>query len=93
MRREVRYIRTKIDAIYTAYYFNPEMDLVEAVTTINHNVKPLHDFLARSRGYKDWTEFRAVAAARQNNALAFERCSDPEYDDCFAMHQKPFELI
>lgn len=72
MRREVKYIRTKIDAIYTAYYFAPDMDLVEAVTTINQNIKPLRDFLARSRGYTDWLEFRAVATARQNKALAFD---------------------
>ena len=78
MRREVAYIRKKIDAIYTAYYFAPDMDLVEAVTTINQNVKLLRDFLARSRGYKDWTEFRAVACARQNRALAFDRVYDEE---------------
>ena len=78
MRREVEYIRKKIDAIYTAYYFNPDMDLVEAVTTINQNIKPLRDFLARSRGYKDWIEFRAVATARQNRALAFDRVYDEE---------------
>ncbi len=77
MRREVKYIRKKIDAIYTAYYFNPNMDLVEAVTTINQNIKPLRDYLARSRGYKDWTEFRTVACARHNRALAF----DSVYDD------------
>ena len=78
MRREVKYIRKKIDAIYTAYYFAPDMDLVEAVTTINQNIKPLRDFLARSRGYKDWTEFRAVATARQNRAVAFDRIYDEE---------------
>ena len=78
MRREVEYIRKKIDAIYTAYYFAPDMDLVEAVTTINQNVKPLRDFLARSRGYADWTEFRAVACARQNRALAFDRVYDED---------------
>lgn len=78
MRREVEYIRKKINAIYTAYYFAPDMDLVEAVTTINQNIKPLRDFLAISRGYKDWTEFRAVAAARQNKALAFDCVYDEE---------------
>ena len=78
MRREVAYIRKKINAIYTAYYFAPDMDLVEAVTTINQNVKPLRDFLARGRGYKDWTEFRAVATARQNRALAFDRVYDED---------------
>lgn len=72
MRREVAYIRKKIDAIYTAYYFAPDMDLVEAVTTINQNIKPLKDFLARSRGYTDWIEFMAVATARQNRAVAFD---------------------
>ena len=72
MRREVAYIRKNIDAIYTAYYFAPEMDLVEAVTTINQNIKPLKDFLARSRGYTDWIEFMAVATARQNRAVAFD---------------------
>lgn len=78
MRREVKYIHKKIDAIYTAYYFAPDMDLVEAVTNINQNIKPLRDFLARSRGYTDWTEFRAVAAARQNRALAFDKVYDEE---------------
>lgn len=78
MRREVKYIHKKIDAIYTAYYFNPDMDLVEAVTTINQNIKPLRDFLAKSRGYKDWTEFRVVACARQNKALAFDRVYDKD---------------
>ena len=78
MRSEVKYIRKKIDAIYTAYYFNPDIDLVEAVTTINQNIKPLRDFLAHSRGYKDWTEFKAVAVARQNKALAFDRVYDEE---------------
>ena len=78
MRREVEYINKKIDAIYTAYYFAPDMDLIEAFTNINQNVKSLHDFLARNRGYKDWTEFRAVAAARQNKAMAFDRVYDEE---------------
>lgn len=78
MRREVKYIRKKIDAIYTAYYFAPDMDLVEAVTTINQNTKPLRDFLARSRGYTDWIEFRAVAVARQNRALAFDQVYDED---------------
>ena len=72
MRREVRYIMKKIAAIYTAYYFDPTMDLVESVTAINANTKPLKDFLAKSRGYADWSDFQAVAIARQNNALAFE---------------------
>jgi hypothetical protein len=79
MRREVKYIHKKIDAIYTAYYFNPDMDLVEIFTSINQHVKPLQDFLAKSRGYKDWTEFRAVACARQQNSMAFDRGYD--YDD------------
>lgn len=78
MRREVAYIHKKIDAIYTAYYFAPDMDLVEAITTINQNIKPLRDFLARNRGYTDWIEFRAVATARQNKALAFDRVYDEE---------------
>ena len=78
MRREVEYIRKKIDAIYTAYYFAPDMDLVEAVTTINQNIKSLRDFLAVSRGYADWIEFRAVATARQNRALAFGSVYDEE---------------
>ena len=87
MRREVKYIRKKIAAIYTAFYFNPDMDLVEAVTEINHNTEPLRDFLARSRGYNNWTEFRAVACARQNRAMAFERVTDDEaYSDCYVMH-------
>ena len=55
-----------------------DMDLVEAVTTINQNIKPLRDFLAVSRGYADWIEFRAVATARQNRALAFGSVYDEE---------------
>ena len=78
MRREVKYINKKIDAIYTAFYFDPDMDFVETFTSINQNVKPLHDFLARSRGYKDWTEFRATAAARQQNSMAFDRIYDED---------------
>ena len=35
-------------------------------------------FLARSRGYSDWIEFRAVATARQNRAVAFDRIYDEE---------------
>ena len=93
MRREVKYMMKKIAAIYTAFYFDPTMDLVESVTAINANTKPLKDFLARSRGYTDWIEFQTIACARQNYALAFERCSDSGYDDCFTMHQKPYELI
>lgn len=78
MRREVKYINKKIDAIYTAFYFAPDMDLVETFTNINQNVKPLKDFLARSRGYTDWIEFMAVATARQNRAVAFERAYNEE---------------
>ena len=88
MRREVRYIMKKIATIYTAYYFDPTMDLVESVTAINANTKPLKDFLAKSRGYKNWSDFQAVAIARQNKALAFERCSDPDFDECLVLHQK-----
>jgi hypothetical protein len=52
------------------------MDLVEAVTTINQSIKPLKDFLAKSRGYADWIEFQAVATARQNRAVAFDKVYD-----------------